>query len=57
MNNILTIEDVAKLLKVEQKTIQWWTRIRLIPFVKIGKTIRYFESDVLSWVERQKVGG
>ncbi|MFC1482787.1 helix-turn-helix domain-containing protein [Candidatus Margulisiibacteriota bacterium] len=54
MTKILTIKDVASILKVKPETISWWTRSRKIPFVKIGRYIRYLEKDILFWIESKK---
>jgi len=55
MSKVLTKEEVAAVCRVDAKTIQWWTRRRTMPFVKIGRTIRYIEEDINRWVEKQRV--
>lgn len=46
----ITIEDVAKMLKVARSTVYKFKDMGM-PFIKIGKTIRFKESDVIDWVE------
>lgn len=46
----ITIEDVSKMLKVARSTVYKFKDMGM-PFIKIGKTIRFKESDVIDWVE------
>lgn len=49
--NLLTVEDVAALLKVEKQMIYKLKRDKKIPFVKIGGVIRFRRVDVNEWIE------
>lgn len=59
---ILTIDEVATLLRVSKKTVYEWTsergreRLKSNPFpvLRIGSTIRFVHDDVLAWINRQK---
>lgn len=55
-DEILTVEEVAALLKVEKSCIFSWTRRRAkiaepIPFKHMGKFLRFQKSAVLRWFE------
>lgn len=60
---ILTIEEVAKLMKVSLKTVYRWVNAGQLPAAKIGyKTYRVFENDLIRFlrynmtsVKRKKV--
>lgn len=56
---ILTVQDAAKLLKISKDTAYTWTHIKGFPKVKVGKTIRIPRSMLLDWVREQarKNGG
>lgn|GEM_PF-3257209 len=57
---LLTVEDVAKLLRVPESWVYERTRMRSadrIPGFRLGKYWRFREADVLAWIERQRVGG
>lgn len=57
--SLLTIEDVAKLLKVPVSWVYDRTRRRAndrIPGFRLGKYWRFREADVLAWLERQRAG-
>lgn len=53
--NLLTVEDVAALLKVEKQMIYKLKRDKKIPFVKIGGVIRFRRVDVNEWIESSVV--
>ncbi|MCI0724360.1 MAG: helix-turn-helix domain-containing protein [Acidobacteria bacterium] len=58
-NRLLTLEEVAELLKVPPSWVYSHTRRRAldrIPGFRLGKYWRFRESDVLVWLERQRVG-
>lgn len=46
----LTIEDVAEMLKVARSTVYKFKNMGM-PFIKIGKTIRFKDDEVIQWVE------
>jgi excisionase family DNA binding protein len=43
------------MLGVEQSTIYAWTHRKTIPFIKLGKLVRFRLSDVESWLQSQMV--
>ena len=50
--NLLTIQDTAKLLNVKKGTLDTWrsTKRYPLPYVKLGKTIRYRYEDVKQFI-------
>jgi excisionase family DNA binding protein len=58
--SLLTIEDVAELLKVPVSWVYERTRRRAndrIPGFRLGKYWRFREADLLAWLDRQRAGG
>lgn len=54
--NLLTIDELAKILKVHKSWIYAKTRQtgpEAIPKFKVGKYIRFVESDVMDWLRSQ----
>jgi excisionase family DNA binding protein len=54
---LLTTDEAAEFLGVSAGTLCVWrcvSRYRL-PFVKIGRNVRYNETDLLEWLESRKV--
>lgn len=59
MEKLLTLEEVAELLRVLPSWVYDRTRLRSsarIPGFRLGKYWRFRESDVLAWLERQRTG-
>lgn len=52
-DDILTIEEVAKVLKVSKRTVYRWIDNKELKVARIGrKTYRVFESDLKSFVKK-----
>lgn len=51
---LLTVEDLADLLKVPQGTIYAWRNRRVgPPGLKVGKHLRFRRADVARWLDQQ----
>ena len=54
--NFLTIDEMAETLKVPKSWLYSRTRETgpgSIPRVKVGKYLRFFESEVMDWIRHQ----
>jgi len=49
MDEILTIEEVAKLLKLKPQTIYTWAQTGKIPAAKLGKEWRFSKRILEQW--------
>ena len=57
-DELLTIEEVATMLRVPDATVRWWRTQHIGPnSFKIGRHVRYFRKEVLSWIREQGAGG
>jgi excisionase family DNA binding protein len=54
VDEILTLPEVADLLKVAEKTVYTMVKRRDIPAFKVGGQWRFQRTDLLSWIEQQK---
>jgi excisionase family DNA binding protein len=52
---LLTPQEVADLLKISLTGVRRLQGSRLIPFIKIGGSIRFSKSDILSYLMNQRV--
>ncbi len=56
MTELLTTEEAARILGVKPQSLAVW---RLhgenLPFVKVGRLVRYRRSDIEKWLEAQTV--
>lgn len=57
MERLLTQAEAAKLLSLSERTLE---RLRVsgggAKFVRLGKSVRYRECDLIAWVEARVVG-
>lgn len=52
---LLTIEEVAELLRMPLATVRYWRVLGTGPrgFI-LGRRLRYFRQDVLDWLDEQR---
>ena len=50
---LLTVAELAALLRVVEDTIQGWARRRQIPCIRVGNVIRFDGGVLADWVELQ----
>jgi excisionase family DNA binding protein len=53
-DEILTLPEVAQLLKVAEKTVYTMAQRRELPAFKVGGQWRFKREDIDQWIERQK---
>jgi predicted DNA-binding transcriptional regulator AlpA len=52
----LTERDVSKITQFALPTLRNWRHQRVgIPFLKVGRSVRYRESDVFAWLDKHLV--
>lgn len=49
--DLLSVDDITRILKVSKATIQRWCRDRKLPAAKIGKAYRMRKEDLDKWYE------
>jgi excisionase family DNA binding protein len=52
---MLKIDDVVKKLGVSEPTLRLWIQKKSIPFVRVGRLIRFESTDLNRWIESRKV--
>ena len=50
---LLSVEDVTRILKMSRGTVQRWCRDRKLPAAKIGKEYRIRREDLDRWYEEK----
>jgi PTS system nitrogen regulatory IIA component len=53
MDNIMTLEEVAKYLKMKPQTIYLWAQKGSIPAVKLGKEWRFRRDVIDEWLNQR----
>jgi excisionase family DNA binding protein len=51
----LTTAEVAKLLKISVSSVRRLQSARVIPFVKVGGSVRFTKRDIASYLTRNRV--
>lgn len=52
-DKIMTVEEVAKFLKVSQRTVYEWAQTNEIPCGKLGTSWRFQRDEIENWVARK----
>jgi excisionase family DNA binding protein len=52
---LLTIAEVAELLKVSVSGVRRLQQARQLPFIKVGGSVRFSKSDIISYLEKRRV--
>jgi len=55
-HEILTLEEVARYLRLKPQTLYRWAQERRIPAVKLGKEWRFRRSILDRWLDEQMLG-
>ncbi len=48
-----TIEDVADYCRVKPSIVKYWTRNTNIPYIRLGKHIRFEPEKLREWIEEK----
>jgi excisionase family DNA binding protein len=52
-DEILTVEELCKWLKITRKTSERW-RQKGMPFIKVDKAVRFSKNDVERWLKEKQ---
>jgi len=52
---LIDIAEVSQRLNVSVNTLYAWVNQRKIPFIKVGRLLRFDLSDIDGWVAERKV--
>lgn len=54
----LTTEELSEILKIPARTLRFWRKEnRGPPWLKMGRSVKYRESEVSEWVNKQRRDG
>lgn len=54
IEKLLTLREVAELLRVSEKSVRRLVAYRRLPCVRIGRALRFQSSDVLRWISARR---
>ncbi len=52
MERLMTAKQVSELIEVRPSTVYQWVHLGLIPYVKIGKCVRFKKNELLRWIDK-----
>ncbi|MGZ0174306.1 MAG: helix-turn-helix domain-containing protein [Planctomycetales bacterium] len=51
---LLTVREAADVLRVSERTLWSLTSSGELPAVRVGRSVRYCQNDLASWIESRK---
>jgi len=55
MNKLLSIKQSAEILGINPKTLYQWKWLKKnLPFIKVGKSLRISEKDLMDFIEKRR---
>ena len=51
---LLDISQLSEIINIKKKTIYDWTHKGLIPYVKVGRLLRFDLNDIERWLKSNK---
>jgi excisionase family DNA binding protein len=52
-DEILTVDELCKWLKITRKTSERWRQMGM-PFIKVDKAVRFSKNDVERWLKQTR---
>lgn len=52
---LLDISDVSDIIGVKINTLYSWVHQKKIPYIKIGRMVKFKPSDIDKWINEKKV--
>ena len=53
-DELMTINEVAALVRVPEATLRYWRHLGTGPHsFRVGRSVRYWRNDVVHWLEEQ----
>lgn len=55
IDSLLTVPEVAALLRLTRKGVYALIEARRIPFIRVSNRVRFCQSDVIRWLQENRV--
>lgn len=52
MERLMTAKQVSELIEVKPTTVYQWVHLGLIPYVKLGKCVRFKKDELFRWIDK-----
>jgi len=57
VERLLTIQQVCDLLQVSPALVYKWVHYGFVPYIKLGVSLRFRESELIRWLEKRERKG
>jgi DNA binding domain, excisionase family len=54
---LLTVPEAAQKLRISIRSVNYRMKAGQIPFVKIGKSVRFLPADLERFIDQHRIGG
>lgn len=55
MEKLLTAKQVSELLEVKTSTVYDWVYRDVIPYIKLGRLVRFKKTDIFHWLDTHSI--
>lgn len=52
MERLMTAKQVSELIEVKPATVYQWVHEGLIPYVKLGRCVRFKKDELFRWIDK-----
>jgi excisionase family DNA binding protein len=52
MERLMTAKQVSELIEVKPSTVYQWVHLGFIPYVKLGKCVRFKKAELFRWIDK-----
>ena len=52
MERLMTAKQVSELIEVKPSTVYQWVHLEMIPYVKIGRCVRFKKGELFRWIDK-----
>jgi excisionase family DNA binding protein len=52
MERLMTAKQVSELIEVQPATVYQWVHEGLIPYVKLGRCVRFKKDELFRWIDK-----
>ena len=54
-SNLISLKEIAEHLNVKPSTIYAWVNQKRLPYIKIGRLVKFDLRDIDAWIQERKV--
>lgn len=55
VNKYLSVQELAEMLGISPETVYGWTSQKRIPYIKVGRLVRFDQDEVKAWLSKSTV--